>query len=67
MYRPRNWSNVVASKVNTEIWNGNYLSFHRMRNINLRETELLNLKATYATTVTCEKASKSIWGNIRII
>ena len=36
-YRPENFPNVVAAKVNSEIRNGNLLSSHRMTVINLRK------------------------------
>ena len=50
--------------VNIEIWNGNYLSLQRMTDINLRKIELRNLKATYATLLTCKKVARA-FGHIK--
>ena len=46
-----------APEVNNEIWNRNFLLSHRMKEMNIRKIEFLSLKATYATTITCEKVS----------
>ena len=57
--RSRICPNVTASKVNIDIWNDNYLSLYRMADVNLRKMELVNLKATYATTLTCKKLARA--------
>ena len=36
-YRPEHCPDVVPPLVNSEIWNGNLLSFHRMADKNLRK------------------------------
>ena len=52
-YTPVNAQILLAPKINSEIQNGNLVSLRRITGINLRKTELLNLKATYAATITC--------------
>ena len=55
--RPENCPNVVAPKVNSEIWNENLQAAHRMSDINLRKIQLLNVSATYAVTGACDKVA----------
>lgn len=52
-YTPVNAQILLAPKINSEIQNGNLVSLRRITRINLRKTELLNLKAAYAATITC--------------
>ena len=53
--RPENCSAIVAPKVNSEIWNENLQTSHRMTDINLRNIQLLNVSAAYAVIEACEK------------
>ena len=51
-YRQETYANIPAPCVNSKNWNGNLLSSLRMSDTNLRKLELLNLKGTYAATIT---------------
>ena len=53
--RPENCSTIVASRVNSEIWNENLQASHRMTGIDLRKIQLLNVSAAYAVIKACEK------------
>ena len=53
--RPENCPTVVASRVNSEIWNENLQASHKMTRINLRKIQLLNVSAAYAVIEACEK------------
>ena len=46
--RPENCPNVVAPKVNNEIWNENLQAAHKVTDINLRKIQLLNVSAAYS-------------------
>ena len=52
---PENCPNIVATKINSEIWNENFQASRRMTDINLRKTQLLNVSAAYAFIKACEK------------
>ena len=53
--RPENCPNIVAPKVNSEIWNEHLQASHRMTDINLRKNQFLNILAAYAVTEACGK------------
>ena len=53
--RPESCPAIVAPKVNSEIWNENLQASHRMTDINLRKTQLLNVSAAYTVTEVFKK------------
>ena len=53
--RPESCPAIVAPKVNSEIWNENLQASHRMTDVNLRKTQLLNVSAAYTVTEVFKK------------
>ena len=61
-FRPESCPNEVVPEVSSKIWNSSLLLSYRLAYIILRKIELLNLKAAYTTTITCEKANyRAFW------